>query len=459
MSRIIRSASVATLVAFTATGLATASEAATTPSDAGASYLARQLAAGGHQLTSSYNGQSFPATGLSADAILALDSSHTAAGEAAASRTVFDAAVKNYVGYGTDVYAGATAKALITVLAGGQDPEKATGIDLVASLKALENAQGRFADKSSYGDNSSTLTQSLAIIALKKAGQPADQKAVTNLLSTQCADGGFATNLKDGACVSDTDSTSFAVQALAAAGGQPDAMGRAVRHLIALQKADGGLVGGPAAPSENANSTGLAAVAFAVSGHPANAAKARSFVASLQYGCSFPAAVRGGIAYDAASYATMKKAGVNATVSDIDTRATAQGQLAFTLTPYVSIVAGGTKATPSIDCATSPKPTTKPTPTSKPTPTTKPSSTPAPTTPAPSSTSVSPTSSASATAAPTTTAPSASASSTSATTPTAGATGPVVNTDRDASSTTLPIALALAALAATGGAVAFARRR
>lgn len=455
MSRIVRSASVATLVAFTATGLATASEAATTPSDAGASYIARQLAAGGHQLTSSYNGHSFPATGLSADAILALDSSRTAAGEAAASRAVFDSAVKNYVGYGTDVYAGATAKALITVLAGGQDPKKATGIDLVASLKALENAQGRFADKSSYGDNSSTLTQSLAIIALKKAGQPVDQKAVTNLLSTKCADGGFATNLKNGACVSDTDSTSFAVQALAAAGGQPEAMGRAARHLIALQKADGGLAGGPAAPSENANSTGLAAVAFAVSGHPANAAKARSFVTSLQYGCSFPAAVRGGIAYDAASYATMKKAGVNATVSDIDTRATAQAELALTLTPYVSIVAGGTKDTPSIECATSPKPT----PTSKPTPTTKPSSTSAPTTPAPSSTSVSPTSSTSATAAPTTTAPSASASSTSATTPTAGAPGPVVNTDREASSPTLPTSLALAALAATGGAVAFARRR
>lgn len=237
MTTTTRRAGVLSVVSLAALAMAAPASAQTTPSDAVSSYLARQLVAGGHQLTTSYQGKTYPATGLSADAILAIASTKTAAAEAETSATVFAGQVKSYVSYDADRYAGATAKSLITLLAAHRDPKASSGVDLVSELKALENASGRFADKSDYGDNSSTLTQALAIIALVKAGQPVDAKAVTNLLSAQCTNGGFAFN-PGGTCSPDNDVTAFAIQALAAVKTQPAALAKAGQQLTFAQAAE-----------------------------------------------------------------------------------------------------------------------------------------------------------------------------------------------------------------------------
>jgi hypothetical protein len=59
-------------------------------------------------------------------------------------------------------------------------------------------------------------------------------------------------------------------------------------------------------------------------GRTSAAARAQAFLLSLQYGCTLPEALRGGIAYDATQFATQTKAGSGATVSDTDRRSTTQ---------------------------------------------------------------------------------------------------------------------------------------
>lgn len=440
MSTHLRRAGATCAVAAVAVALAAPSSAATTGSDAASSFLATQMAGGGHQLSTSYNGQSYPDAGLTADGILALTSARTSGSEAAAATTTFSRGAGSYVGSGGEKYAGPTAKAIIVAAAQGKNPRAFGGLDLVTQLKGLEKASGRFSDASSYGDYSNALTQSLAVIALSKSGVPADAQATSYLLSLRCSDGGFRMTDDAKACVSDPDATSLAVQALAAVGGHGSDVTKAVIYLAGKQTADGGVGGGTGASSPNSNSTGLAAVAFTLGGQSARAAKAQSFVASLQYGCAFPATVRGGIAYDRASYTTMKSAGASAKLTGNETRASAQGIFAFTKQPFVALTAGGSSAIPTLSCSTWP---------TKPSSTSKAPATPAATTNAPSS----PVPSASSTEAPS--APSTQPSSAPAT----SVTGPMVNTDK-VSGSTLPFGLAFGTvmLVTAGGVVAYARR-
>lgn len=447
MSTHLRRAGAACAAAAATVALAAPSVAATTGTDASSSFLASQMASGGHQLSTSYNGQSYPDAGLTADGVLALTSARTSGSEAAAATSTFARGLGSYVGTGGEKYAGPTAKAIIVAAAQGKNPRAFGGFDLVTQLKGLEKTSGRFSDASSYGDYSNALTQSLAIVALTKAGVPVDAKATAYLLSLRCGDGGFRMMDDGKACTSDPDATSIAVQALAAVGGHGSDITKAVGYLAGKQNADGGVSGGTGASSPNSNSTGLAAVAFTLGGQGAHAAKAQSFVASLQYGCAFPAAVRGGIAYDRASYATMKSSGTTAKLAGNETRATAQGIFAFTKQPFVTLTAGGSAAVPTISCATSSR-----------NPTPHPSSTAtAPVTPAPStSTSTAPAATPSESSAPAATSTPSAPGSVASSTP---VTGPRVNTDRVSGSTlTFGFGFGAIMLATAGGAVAYARR-
>ena len=215
------------------------------------------------------------------------------------------------------MYAGPLAKSLLAVVVAGGDPTAFGGHDLVAELQALETTQGRFSDQSAYGDYSNTIGQSLAVIALARAGQGINVGSVEQLLGRQCADGGFSGSLDtaDG-CVSDPDATAFAVQALLAAGASTfcngDLEGLTTRagaaaaagldRLDAIQGASGGFTSADGAV--NANTTGVAAQALTAGGRTTAAGDAVAFIKGLQYVDTTTPALLGGIAFSAQTRST-----------------------------------------------------------------------------------------------------------------------------------------------------------
>jgi hypothetical protein len=332
--------------------LAAAAGVAAPQSAYAADFLARTLAAGGdhyvYPLSTVFDG------GNTIDAILALDGIGAGADEADAAFAYLEANIGGYIG--TDfasLYAGPTAKLLLAVVAHGGDPTAFGGLDLVAKLKSTEGAvePGRFSDLPldcgfPQCDFSNTIGQSLAIVALVRAGEPISTASVDFLLAQQCTDGGFRINMDAQGCTSDADATSFAVQALLAAGSAA-AAGDALDHLAAVQLHSGGLVSDDGVA--NANTTAVAAQAFAAGGRDADLADARGFLVSLQYTCSSPAALRGGIAFSTAKRSTKAP-------SDEDLRATPQSALALSGQSLLSVersegASTGTTATP---CSTTP---------------------------------------------------------------------------------------------------------
>jgi hypothetical protein len=322
--------------------------------------MVRTLAANGDHYN--YPSSTFPDGGNTIDAILGLDGAGVGLTEADAATDFLADHVNDYIGYppagkttGAETYAGPTAKLILGVVAQGGDPTDFAGQDLVARLQSLMTAQGRFSDASAYGDYSNTIGQALAVIALGRSTGSVPGPAGDYLLAQQCTDGGFRGNLAaaGGACSSDPDATAFAAQALVGLLGATDpATARALTYLSARQGADGGIRNvDPSGPAANANTTGVAAQAFAAAGLTAPLTRAQDFLASLQYGCGFPAALRGGIAFTRAEYAARQASGRGATVLDSDLRATPQATLGLAGGSLLSVTAEGASATaPSLTC-------------------------------------------------------------------------------------------------------------
>lgn len=312
---------------------------------AAADFVARTLAAGDDHYV--YPDSTYFDGGNTIDAIIALAGSGTGATQAAESLQYLEDNLDVYVGSGGEAYAGPIAKTLLAVVVAGGDPTSFGGVDLVADLEALES-EGRFSDASAYGDYSNTIGQSLALIALLRAGQTVSTASVDVLLDQQCADGGFRGALDGDACVSDPDATAFAAQALIAAGSTAAAE-EAVAWLAAAQADDGSLESADGIP--NANTTGVAAQAFAAAGRDAELAAAQGFLASLQYGCAAPAAVRGGLAFSASTRSTTE-------VTDSDLRATPQATLGLSGKSLLSAtLAGAAETTTGLECAGTSSPT------------------------------------------------------------------------------------------------------
>lgn len=325
------------------TGIAAPAHAATPDSANAAHFLTSQLAASGHHFESS----GYADYGLTIDAVLGLDSAQSGQTEATAAAADVAKNVTTYQGDGTsELYAGATAKLLVLTEAQGGSITR-----YLDQLKGLEADNGQFKDKSQYGDYSNTIGQAMAVIGLARAHQ-SDAKAAAFLADQQCADGGFRIKLS-GDCAGDTDATSMAVQALSAAGGHDAEITKAVNFIAGQQQADGGVVEPAAQAAPNTNSTGLAAVAFALAGRTSQAAKAKAFVNSLQFGCDVPAALRGAYAYDKASFDAQVAKGSSATPTDKERRAGTQALLAITQQPYLKISAGGSATAPALSCASS----------------------------------------------------------------------------------------------------------
>jgi hypothetical protein len=322
----------------------------TEPAPAAAGWLATQLVDGNHMV---FAGSTFADPGLTVDAVLAFDAAKVAQ-DAAARATAWLATpsvLSGYIGDGSTVSrVGGLAKVSLAAEAQRLDPAAFGGRDLLRELRALQTNSGRFSDKFTSnpgdGDFSNGITQSLAILALHRAGgDGAPHAAVDFLVGTQCQSGGFPLNLPPVDCVSDPDTTGFAVQALLATGKEQPAA-RALDWLVSVQQADGGFTGsGPTADVENTNSTALAAQALRAGGRTAAADRAVGYLVARQVGCSGPPAQQGAIAYDKTGF----KAG---TV----TRATAQAVPALAGVALVDISATGA-AGPATRLACAPSPT------------------------------------------------------------------------------------------------------
>jgi len=146
---------------------------------------------------------------------------------------------------------GERSRTILALRAAGLSAGNVGGRDLVAELVAGRDPDGSFAGRVN--------TTAFAILALRAAGRPADDRVVraaAGWLTGQAnADGGFNFSGRGGA--SGADDTGAALQALAAAGRERSgAVRRAVRWLVRRQNPDGGfaLQRGPS----NAQSTAWA---------------------------------------------------------------------------------------------------------------------------------------------------------------------------------------------------------
>lgn len=119
---------------------------------------------------------------------------------------------------------GLRAKVVLAVVAAGGAPRDFGGHNLVQEIASSEQSDGR------YGAETPVFGHALAVLALTVAGEQASAQAVDWLLAAQCRDGGWeyqdpSSSAVDDHChngsdddffLSDTNTTSLAVQALAA---------------------------------------------------------------------------------------------------------------------------------------------------------------------------------------------------------------------------------------------------
>ncbi|HTZ45937.1 MAG TPA: prenyltransferase/squalene oxidase repeat-containing protein [Jatrophihabitans sp.] len=296
----LRAAAVVSALLVTTTGslAATPLLAPAAAAGSGPAFLAGRLVGGNH-LTNSYGDDQ----GLTADLALALAASHEQ-----------DPALAKVVGWltsqvvpyadpaGTTAYpgpySGAAGKLALVAEATGQDPHSFGGFDLLATLTGhvctAARPDGSCTAAGDFYQSYSSISQSLAVLALARGGVTPPAAAVTRLEQLQCADGGFSSELvvPPAACSSDADATGYAVQALSLLPGTAAVLGTARDYLLTTQQPDGGYTG---AAGENANSTALAAQALTalagVAGLPASTVTpvhadpvtaARAFLTGLQ---------------------------------------------------------------------------------------------------------------------------------------------------------------------------------
>lgn len=277
-------------------------------SDAAAGWLGRQLSSD-HVVV----GQFGPDYGLTADAVLALDSARVGKVAARKATKALKAHVLGYTGFGdpTEFYAGAFAKLLNVAAAQDADPRHFGGSgrnNLVSRLRFLEcgtgnrpacpaSDDGRFSDISAFGDFSNTIGQSLALSGLERTTkQGPSKKSVAYLRHQQCTNGAFPLALSTVGCTASVDATAFAVQALLASGKKKAAVAAldAARWLKRHQNGNGSFA---ADGVRNTNSTGLAAQALLAAGREKAAAEAVRWIRSLQVGCGGKADNRGLVHY------------------------------------------------------------------------------------------------------------------------------------------------------------------
>lgn len=327
-------------------------QAANAPSRDAAGWLAAQLQDGLVVSTSEWG--TYTNYGASLDILFALDALEVRATARTSILEAVEPKAEEYVGSGTERYAGATGKLVSALQAEGVDPGAYGAGDLLDRLRArvvTEGAQqGRAVDQSEWGDYSNTFGQSWAVRALAGAADPLAASAAGFLLKQQCEAGFFRESMGDstsedsatfacdtaGDSTPSVDATALAVLALRAARtggveGLGDDIGDAVSWLRSQQKGNGSFVGNGV---PNANSTGLAAWVLSTTRWKGAAGTAAAWLARQQVTARTADGTplegeEGAVAYDAAALAAGKEDGV----SDADRPqwilATAQGAVAL----------------------------------------------------------------------------------------------------------------------------------
>ena len=162
---------------------------------------------------------------------------------------------------------GEIERTVLLLRAGGLNPRRFGGRNLVAEIERRRRADGSIAGFVSY--------TAFGVLALRAAGESAGSTTLRWLVDSQNGDGGFGVAPSSG---SDSDMTGAVLQALAVSGRARSAVAsRAVGWLIANQNGDGGF-GQMRGRSSNAQST-----AYAVQGLVATDAGAGAVRRALGY--------------------------------------------------------------------------------------------------------------------------------------------------------------------------------
>lgn len=319
---------------------AAATSPTTSPARHGAHWLATQQAKGLVTTYSSFG--TLPDYGLTADlgvALKTIGGSHRALAKVEKAFAGHVASYTTGVDYGSsDVYAGATAKALFFAQTTGAKARDFGGLNLVTQLNrrvsTVKGIAGRIQDKSAYGDYANTIGQSYAAVGLARARSHKAASTMRFLLKQQCRAGFFRLDFASPTATKqtcdagskalsapDTDVTALTVinlETIRKPGPRVRAaINRASRWLARHQARNGSFTGGPTTATSNANSTGLAARALALSGRCAPARDAARWVVKLQRD-------NGAIGYDKAAFNAAKKSGITKVTRDQWRRATTQ---------------------------------------------------------------------------------------------------------------------------------------
>ena len=255
-----------------------------------------------------------------------------------------------------------TGKAILAVLAAGGDPASFAGRNLSARLAALYHPT-----TGAYGDGS-TFSQSFAVLAVAASGGVVPAAALTELKALQDSDGSWSYGTAPvTAGNGDTNSTAIALMALDTAGAHA-ADAAALAYLHTQQLADGGFpyqnssVFGP--PASDPDSDSIALQALVAAGQDPEGSTWLQGGNSVLTHLRTSQASDGGFAYPGGAP---------------DAFTTSQVPAALTRIPYarqVNFTAG--RSLPAIACPSpSPSPTATPGPTTTPSPT--PTRTPIPT--------------------------------------------------------------------------------
>jgi hypothetical protein len=277
------------------------------PAAAAAGYLASKLAGKHHDhLTVKVGKTTYADDGETADAVLSMDAAGAAQAAAKRATKWLEKDATNYTGATPDIYPGSAAKLLLVAEAQHVNPEKFGSLDLIGAIVGDEGAggapSGEYQNPSDTTYGASVLNQSLAVLALANtvdtAGQPSSN-AVSFLAGQQCQNGAFQVAIRSNTstdCAAgddDVDTTSYAIQALVAAGHR-DAAASALTWLRKAENGNGGWGETNGAKSE-ANSTSIAVEAL-IAGHRENS-KGLKWLAHHAVGCGQPSARRGAVRY------------------------------------------------------------------------------------------------------------------------------------------------------------------
>jgi len=212
---------VASLLVVCSVSVAMAGPASAVITDAKRAHRAMGYVGAQQQTNGSFPG--FSAIGSTADAVL--DMAVTGYGDEATAIGF----LRRQVLRGNVSTVGLTAKVVMAAVAAGRDPSTFAGTNLLGHLTHAERASGRFGDATVFD-------QALAILAIKASGQTPDAVAATWLADAQCPDGGWQFDRphrasENGHCRdvndpgdffrSDTNTTAYAVMALAGRLGTP----------------------------------------------------------------------------------------------------------------------------------------------------------------------------------------------------------------------------------------------